>query len=166
MNAKDTRAPDSKTPWLILSPDTVLPARLAAVAEPGSVLIAGTLLAQIALSKVAVGNADHYLYDLSVPDFRSAALVELLRLTVHYGIVLALAVALGVWRGRSNAASYGVAMQERRLAQLVGVGILLGLIASLPGQVLPLTNEYLQLGPGTPFWTLQARVPWDAAFWL
>ncbi|MGH9441458.1 MAG: lysostaphin resistance A-like protein [Thermoanaerobaculia bacterium] len=158
--------PDPETPWFTLSPDTALTARLAAVAEPGFVLIAGTLLAKIALAEIAAGNAEHYLYNLPAPDFRSAALIQLLQLTVRFSFVLALAVGLGVWRGRSTAASYGVTLQKRSLPELVRVGILVGLIASLPEQVLRLMSEYVRLGPGTRFWALEARVPWDAAFWL
>src|SRR5262245_29984306 len=45
------------------------------------------------------------------------------------------------------------------LADLVGIGILVGLLASLPMQILRLVNAYVSLGPGTRFWALEARVP-------
>lgn len=150
----------------MLRRDTAVTARVAAIAEPGFVLIAGTLLAGIALSRLKVGNTEHYLYGLAVPDFRSAAFVLFLNLLVRYVIVLGLAVLLGLWRGRSAPASYGVTLGSRGLADLIGVGILLGLIASLPIQILRLANTYLSLGPGTRFWALEAKVPWNADFWI
>jgi membrane protease YdiL (CAAX protease family) len=156
----------SGSQWLTLDEDTALTARVAAIAEPGFVLIAGTLLAQVVLSRLRVGSAEHYLYELAVPEFRSAALLQLVHLTVRYGIILALAVGLGIWRGRSAARSYGLTLQRHSLAKLAGIGLVLGLIASLPEQITRLVAEYVHLGPGTRFWALEARVPWDAAFWL
>jgi membrane protease YdiL (CAAX protease family) len=152
--------------WLTLEEDTAVSARVAAIAEPGFVLIAGTLLSQVVLLRLRVGGAEHYLYDLAVPDFRAAALLQVIHLTMRYGIILTLAVGLGVWRGRSNARSYGLTLHNRPLAELVGVGVVLGLIASLPEQITRLIAEYVHLGPGTRFWALEARVPWDTAFWL
>lgn len=166
MYSNDSATGDSGSVWLMLHADTVFPARIAAIAEPGFVLIAGTLLARIGLSQLRVVSAEHYLYDLQVPDFRSAAFIQLLQLTVRYGIVLALAVGLGAWRRRQSARSYGLTLQQRGLANLTGVGILLGLIASLPGQILRLIAAYVHLGPGTRFWALEARVPWNLDFWL
>ncbi|HEY2093121.1 MAG TPA: CPBP family intramembrane glutamic endopeptidase [Thermoanaerobaculia bacterium] len=152
--------------WLTLDADNAWAARVAAVAEPGFVLIAGTLLAQLALSRLRVGSAEHYLYQLARPDFRSAAVLQLVNLTVRYGIILALAAGLGAWRGRKSAASYGLTLPRRRFAELTAIGVVLGLIASLPEQVTRLIADYAHLGPGTRFWALEARVPWDASFWL
>jgi membrane protease YdiL (CAAX protease family) len=156
----------SGSQWLSLDADRAFTARIAAVAEPGFVLIAGTLLAQVVLSRLGAGSAEHYLYESALPDFRSAAVLQLLHLTVRYGIILALAAGLGAWRGRSTAISYGLTLHRRRFAELTGIGVVLGLIASLPEQITRLMAGYAHLGPGTRFWTLEARVPWDASFWL
>lgn len=152
--------------WFRLRADTDVGARVAAIAEPGFVLIAGTILARIALSRLRTGDTDLYLYGLDRPDFVSAAVVQFVSLTVRYGTILGLAAVLGLWRGRSTAASYGVTLGQWSLSKLIGIGILLGLVASLPGQILRLVSQYVNLGPGTPFWALESRVPWDAAFWL
>lgn len=155
-----------QSPWLTLKPDTVIAARIAAIAEPGFVLVAGTLLAGIVLGHVQAGSVNHFLYSLATPDFSSAASVLFVDLAVRYAIVLGLAAALGLWRGRSSRVSYGVTLGNGGLGGLVGIGIVLGLIASLPIQVVRLANIYMSLGPGTRFWALEARVPWNADFWL
>jgi membrane protease YdiL (CAAX protease family) len=153
-------------PWFGLRQERGALNRLAAFAEPGFALIAGTLLAAVALAHFGIASADHYLYDAPVPDFRAAAGVQFLHLTVRYGLVFAIALLLGFVRGRSSAASYGLTVGTHAPGQLIGTGILLGLVAFVPGQLLRLVNEYVRLGPGTPFWALEARVPWNAAFWL
>jgi membrane protease YdiL (CAAX protease family) len=153
-------------PWFNLHQQSGAVDRIAAIAEPGFVLIAGTVLSRIALSHFGATSADHYLYDTPVPDFRSAASAQFVYLTARYGIVFAIAVLLGFVRGRSSAVSYGLTLGKRGLARLVGTGILIGLVATLPGQILRLVNQYHQLGPGTRFWALEARVPWDVSFWL
>jgi membrane protease YdiL (CAAX protease family) len=152
--------------WLVLEPDLAPGARIAAVAEPGFVLIAGTLIAGIVLAKLGTTDAGHYLYDLATPDFRAAAWIEFVVLSVRFGIVVALAVLLGWLRGRASLASYGISLGDVGSGRLVGIGVVLGLIASLPGQILHIVNVYAPLGPGTKFWELQARVPWDVGFWL
>lgn len=152
--------------WFSLRRDTAITARVAAIAEPGFVLIGGTLLARILLSQLRAGDANHYLYDLPAPDFLSAAAVQFLNLTVRYGLILGLAVIVGLWRGRSTAESYGVTLGDRRFSGLLSTGILLGLIASVPEQMLRIVNHYAPLGPGTRFWALEGSVKWDAAFWL
>jgi hypothetical protein len=91
--------------WLALEPDPAPGARIAAVAEPGFVLIAGTLIAGIVLAKLGTTDADHYLYDLATPDFRAAAWIEFVVLSVRFGIVLALAVLIGWLRGRASFAA-------------------------------------------------------------
>jgi membrane protease YdiL (CAAX protease family) len=139
---------------------------VAAIAEPGFILIAGTVLASIVLPRLGVGDAGHYLYDLRKPDFQTAARIQFFSLAVRYGLVFILAFVVGVMRRRWSLASYGLSNGGRALADLIRVGILLGLFASLPIQILRLANAYLPLGPGTRFWALQARVPWDAGFWL
>jgi membrane protease YdiL (CAAX protease family) len=152
--------------WMTLGQDTAVTARIAAIAEPGFVLIAGTLIAGVVLSRAGAGSAEGYLYGRSVPDFRSAGIVLFFDLLVRYAIVLGFAVMLGLWRGRSSPATYGVTFGNRGIAGQIGIGGLVGLIASLPIQVLRLANTYLSLGPGTRFWALESRVSWNAGFWL
>lgn len=152
--------------WFGLKSDTTMLARVGAIAEPAFVLIAGTLLARIALSRLGAPLAEHYLYDLNVPDFLSAAAAQFLNLTFSFAIILVLAILLGLWRGRSAAASYGLTLGNTGVLGLVGVGILLGLVASVPEQIVRLVSEYVRLGPGTRFWALETRVRWDANFWI
>jgi membrane protease YdiL (CAAX protease family) len=156
---------NEKSRWLVLANDTTASARLAAIAEPGFVLIAGSVLASILLSSLGLGSSEHYLYGRAVPDFRFAATVSFVGLALRYGFVFGLAFALGLWR-RRPAYSWGMASGRRGFLSLIVVGILVGLLASLPIQILRLINAYLPLGPGTRFWALQARVPWNADFWL
>jgi membrane protease YdiL (CAAX protease family) len=152
--------------WFTLKKDAAVAARLAAVAEPGFVLIAGTLLAHLILSYFSLESVGHYLYGSAIPNFLSASSVLFIELVTRYGFVLGLALLLGLWRGRSIPASYGVTLGDYGLLKLIGIGILMGLLASLPEQILRLVDVYVPLGPGTRFWALQARVPWNIGFWL
>jgi membrane protease YdiL (CAAX protease family) len=152
--------------WLALPQDTAVAGRLSAIGEPAFVLIAGTLLSGVVLPHLHLPSPGHYLFKSSKPDFFSAATVLLVDLAVLYAFVLSLAALLGLWRGRSTLASYAISGGHRRFDALLGIGILVGLIASLPEQILRLVNAYTPLGPPTPFWALQARVSWGAPFWL
>src|SRR5215510_15242995 len=98
------------SPWFNLHQQSRAVDRLAAISEPGFVLIAGTVLSRIALSYLGAASGEHYLYDVPVPDFRSAASAQFEHLTVRYGIVFGIAVLLGVVRGRSSAVSYGLTL--------------------------------------------------------
>ena len=69
-------------------------------------------------------------------------------------------------RGRRGLASYGVTVAGQSVGQLVRVGVVLGLVVSIPTQILFLVHEYVPLGPDTPFWELQKQVPWDLGYWV
>lgn len=152
--------------WLVLNQDTAVTARIAAIAEPGFVLIAGTLLAGIVLSHTGTASVERYLYGRPVPDFRSAASILFRGIVVRYAIVLGLAFLIGIWRGRTSSVSYGVTQGSKGLTSQVGIGILLGLIASLSIQIIRLAKAYMPLGHGTRFWALESHASWNADFWL
>jgi len=133
--------------WLALPQDMAVSARLSAIGEPGFVLIAGTLLSGVVLSHLHLLSPGHYLFKTNNPDFASAATVLLIDLAVLYAFVLSFAALLGLWRGRSTLLSYGISRGHRRFDALLGTGILVGLTASLPEQILRVVNAYTPLGP-------------------
>ncbi len=87
-------------------------------------------------------------------------------MSLRYGVLIGVILLVGFWRGRPGVKSYGITLGGIRLGELVKHGVALGLIASMPVQVLMLVNEYVPLGAGTPFWELMDRVEWDLSFWV
>ncbi len=139
-------------------------ARVAAIGEV-LFLVLGSFVAARFLQRIFIGtDADTFLE--GDPDFWSASLVQTAQMSLRYGVLIGVILLLGFWRGRPGLKSYGVTLGGNRLRELVRHGVALGLIASIPVQVLMLVNEYVPLGAGTPFWDLMDRVDWDLSFWV
>lgn len=160
------RRVDDASPWLTLKRERSTHARLAAVVEPFIIILAATLAARFMLDRFGVADSDEFLFrEGAQPDFLAAARSEGIWHGLRYGSVIMLAVAIGWWRGRRTAMSYGVSLGSGSLPDLVGTGLVLGLLLWLPLQLLQIIHEFAPLGTDTPFWALKDRVAWDREFW-
>lgn len=158
---------DGATPWLTLKHDRSIRARLAAIVEPFSIILAATLAARFLLDSLGIADADEFLFrDGAPPDFLAAARSEGARHALRYGLVILLVAAIGWWRGRRRLISYGVSLGGGNLPRLIGTGLVLGLVLWLPLQLLQIVHEFVPLGTDTPFWALKDRVAWDLSFWV
>lgn len=128
-------------------------------------LVLGSFVAARFMQRIFIGtDVDTFLK--GDPDFWSASLVQAAQTSIRYGVLIAVILLVGSWRGRSGLKSYGVTLAGHRLPALIKHGVALGLISSLPVQILMLTHEFVPLGVGTPFWGLMDRVDWDLSFWV
>lgn len=114
---------DGATPWLTLKHDRSIRARLAAIVEPFSIILAATLAARFLLDSLGIADADEFLFrDGAPPDFLAAARSEGARHALRYGLVILLVAAIGWWRGRRRLISYGVSLGGGNLPRLIGTG--------------------------------------------
>ena len=158
---------DRASRWLTLPRDKSLRARVSALGEPMVVILGGTLLARMVLRRAGLSGADQFLFrEGAAPDFLTAAKAEGIWHGLRYGLIIVLALLIGWLRGRRCPASYGVSLGGQNLVGLIGMGVVLGLLASLPVQILHLVHEYVPLGSDTPFWALKDRVVWGRDFWI
>lgn len=152
--------------WLALRPDQSFRSRVAAIAEPVAVILLATVVARLLSDVVGIVDANEYLFrEEASPDFMRAARAEGLWHGLRYGLIIAIAVGIGSWRGRRTAASYGLILNRSASSQLIGIGVAIGLIGSLPLQLLHIIHAHVPLGTETDFWQLKARVQWDFEFW-
>ena len=100
------------------------------------------------------------------PNLWAASSAMLQQFAAQYGVLLALVLLIGWWRGRRAARAYALTRGKLSPREIVRYGVALGLLAGLPGTVLLLIQEYAPIGAEPPMWTVLRGAPKDASFWL
>ena len=130
-------------------------------------LLGGIIVARIIFRALGFVSSDEYLFPpAGDADFSAAAQAEAVWHSIRYGLVIALCVGVSALRGRRKAAAFGLGRVDGSWLQLLATGVVMGLVVVIPPHVLNLVDLYIDIGPGTPFWELQARTPWNFEFWV
>lgn len=149
--------------------DPKLIGRLSAFAETALLLIGGSLAARALADVFALGNReqrDALLYGASGPQWLPAASEEAQWLLLRFGLTLIIAWLIAWWLGGPKRQLAGITRGERSWGDLIGFGIVMGVLLAAPafgGRVL---NDMYGFGENTPFWDLMARHPWTLEFWI
>lgn len=149
--------------------DPKLMGRLSAFAETAILLVAGSLAARAIAGAFDLGNraeVEALLYRGAEPHWLEAASAEAQWLGLRFGLTLIVAFLICWWIGGPSRKLAGLSRGERSLGELVGFGIVMGVILAAPPFVLRTLNELYGLGENTPFWDLMARSAWTPSFWL
>lgn len=150
--------------------DPKLLGRLSAFAEVAILLVGGSLAARALSDILSLGNRaerDALLYNGGVPHWLEASAAEAQWLLLRFGLTLALAWLICWWIGGPSRKLAGLSRGERSLGELVGFGIVMGLILAAPPFLLRALNDMFALGgENTPFWDLMAQNEWTLEFWL
>lgn len=165
--SQGSRLLEPEDPWRGLARDRTSWGRLTAIGEPICLLLGGIIAARSIFRALGLVSSDEYLFPAAgAADFLSAAQAEAAWHSVRYGLVIALCVAVSAMRGRRGASTFGLGRVGASWAQLLATGVAMGLVVAIPPHVLNLIDRYVDIGPGTPFWDLQERTPWNGGFWL
>ncbi|WP_421788474.1 CPBP family intramembrane glutamic endopeptidase [Hyphobacterium sp.] len=84
---------------------------------------------------------------------------------MQYGILLILALAFGLVRGRRTARSYALGRGNLTLTGIFKWGIALGLIAGAPGTLVLFLQDVAPIGQDTPIWAALREAERDVSFW-
>jgi len=149
--------------------DPKLIGRLSAFAETALLLVAGSLIATALAPSLGLSTRamrDELLYGAGGPHWLAAAGAETQWLALRFGLTLLAAWLICWWIGGPDRKLAGLSRGGRKLADLIGFGVVMGVLLAAPPFGLRVLNEALSLGEGTPFWRLMAESEWTPAFWL
>jgi len=143
--------------------------RLSAIAEIALVLISGALLSRFAAQAFDLpmrAARDAVLFSNTGPDWQRAAEIEVIQLVLRYGITFAIILAVVLWIGGPSRRLAGLSYGNRPFHQLVGFGLVMGLLLSAFAQLGHLAKRFFDIGENTPLWTLMQQSEWTPEFWL
>jgi len=144
-------------------------ARLTAFAETVILLVAGSLAAAAIASALGLAGRDGrdaLLFGAGGPRWIEAGGAETQWLLLRFGLTLALAWLICWWIGGPSRQLAGLSRGGRSLRDLIGFGVVMGVLLAAAPFGLRVLNEMFALGENTPFWNLMARHEWTPAFWL
>lgn len=149
--------------------DPKLAGRLTAFAETALLLVAGSLIAAALAPLMGFATRDArdvLLYGEGGPQWLAAAGAEAQWLLLRFGLTLFVAWLICWWIGGPSRKLAGLSRGGRSLPDLIGFGVVMGVLLAAPPFGLRVLNEMLAIGDGTPFWRLMAQSEWTPAFWL
>lgn len=149
--------------------DPKLLGRLSAFSEVAILLVGGSLAARALSDMLSLGNRaerDALLYNGGLPHWLEASAAEAQWLLLRFGLTLALAWLICWWIGGPSRKLAGLSRGERTLPQLIGFGVVMGVLLAAPAFGLRVLNDLYGIGENTPFWDLMAQHAWTAEFWL
>lgn len=149
--------------------DPKLIGRITAFAETALLLVVGSLAARAILGGLGLagrGARDDMLYGDAGPQWLPAAGAEAQWLIVRFGLTLLVAWAICWWIGGPDRKLAGISRGGRSLGNLLGFGVVMGVLLAAPPFGLRVLNEMYDLGENTPFWDLMARHAWTPDFWI
>lgn len=149
--------------------DPKLIGRLSAFAETALLLVAGSLVAGVIARAAGLGQRDArdaLLYGEAGPQWLAAASAEAQWLILRFGLTLLVAWLICWWIGGPTRKLAGLSRGGRSLGDLIGFGLVMGVLLAAPPLGLRVLNEMYAIGEGTPFWRLMAQSEWTLAFWL
>lgn len=149
--------------------DPKLAGRLTAFAETALLLVAGSLIAAALAPLLGFATRDGrdvLLYGEGGPQWLTAAGAEAQWLLLRFGLTLFVAWLICWWIGGPSRKLAGLSRGGRSLPDLIGFGVVMGVLLAAPPFGLRVLNEMLAIGDGTPFWRLMAQSEWTPAFWL
>lgn len=149
--------------------DPKLMGRLSAFAETALLLVAGSLAAAAIARATGLGQRDGrdaLLYGDAGPQWLAAASTEAQWLILRFGLTLLVAWLICWWIGGPTRQLAGLSRGGRSLGDLIGFGVVMGVLLAAPPFGLRVLNEMYAIGEGTPFWRLMAQSEWTLEFWL
>lgn len=149
--------------------DPKLIGRLSAFAETALLLVAGSLVAGAIARETGLGQRDardELLYGEAGPQWLAAASTEAQWLILRFGLTLLAAWLICWWIGGPTRKLAGLSRGGRSLGDLIGFGVVMGVLLAAPPFGLRVLNEMYAIGEGTPFWRLMAESEWTLEFWL
>lgn len=102
----------------------------------------------------------------AAPDYLASSLAIGKQFGLQYGAALALVLFFGTLRRRTAPRHYALAARPLGFLRLGALGVIAGLIASIPTQAIFLAKEFWPLGKDTVLWTVMESNPWDWTFWV
>ncbi len=132
---------------------------LAGLAEVLLVLAAGNLIGELAFSLVMPAS----ILDRSAPD-NWVAFSDGLLIFMRLGTAGALGLGLLYWRSGVTPRQAGLSRAGHSVADLIGQGMLLGLVSSALICILFAAQELFTLGEGLPAWRTYSLQPLNTAF--
>ncbi|MCB2113514.1 MAG: CPBP family intramembrane glutamic endopeptidase [Parvularculaceae bacterium] len=162
--------PAISRPLIIYSPekpDLGLATKFLAILEILAVVAASTAAAFLAQKLVSPGLGETLgLSSASAPDYLASSLAIGKQFALQYGAAIALILLLGALRRRTAPRHYALGASPLGAPRLVALGVITGLIASIPAQSIFLAKEFWPLGKDTLLWTVMESNPWDWTFWV
>lgn len=143
--------------------------RALAIAEPLFLLVAISLLAAQLAPLIGLANRDDrdaVLFGNAGPDWVSAAIAESEWLGLRFGLTLLAAWAISAWRGGPTRREASLSTGGRSLLNLIGIGLGVSLVITMPVRAAMAIDMYYPLGERTPMWDLMAQTDWTPQFWL
>ncbi len=157
-------------PWLTLAPrdgGRRVVHQISAVAETLFVLLGMVVLARILFNALGLASSDSFLFPDDGPaDFGAAAVAEGQWHAMRYGLIFGVIIIIGVIRSRTALQSYGLGRSRHSLGDLILFGFGLFAVMHIPALGLRIVDHFVDIGPGTPFWSLMETADWDRDFWL
>lgn len=102
----------------------------------------------------------------TAPDYLASSLAIGKQFVLQYGAALALVFLFATLRQRTARRHYALAARPMGMMRLIALGVITGLIASIPTQAIFLAKETWPLGKDTVLWTVMESNPWDWTFWV
>ena len=144
-----------------------LASKFLALVEVVLVVVASVAAAVIAQRLVSPGLGETLgLATGAAPDYLASSLAIGQQFVLQYGAALALVLLFSALRRRTAPRHYALAARPMGMMRLIALGVITGLIASIPTQAIFLAKETWPLGKDTVLWTVMESNPWDWTFWV
>jgi membrane protease YdiL (CAAX protease family) len=138
--------------------------RIAALCEIVGVFILGTLLARLIARAAGISSAT--LRTVKTPEFFALAFSTAINLVLRYGIILALALAIGWWYRRRPLREYGITLAAIPLREHLAIAIVLFSVGGFVPRLLMFLRSHVPLGAEPPQWAQIDSAPNTLAFWV
>lgn len=144
-----------------------LASKFLALVEVVLVVVASVAAAVIAQRLVSPGLGETLgLATGTAPDYLASSLAIGQQFALQYGAALALVIFFAALRRRTAPRHYAFTARPMGMMRLIALGVITGLIASIPTQAIFLAKEIWPLGKDTVLWTVMESNPWDWTFWV
>jgi membrane protease YdiL (CAAX protease family) len=148
-------------------PQLGLVSKILALIEVALVIIASVAAAMAGQRLITPGLGETLgLVTQTAPDYLASSVAFGKQFALQYGAAAALVVIFAALRKRVAPRAYALAFRPLGLARLVVLGVVAGLIVSIPTQSIFLAKEIWPLGKDTVLWTVMESNPWDWKFWV